>query len=275
MDDNANFTILFLGADPSDATRLRLGQELRDIQEKLNLSKYRERFSLSHCMSARSTDISQAILDYNPSIVHFSGHGLCTGELCFENHLGKIQPIEPEVLADLFEIVSDQTKCVLLNSCYSKIQAKAIVKHIPYVIGMNQGIGDKAAIAFATGFYKAIGAGKSINKAFKFGCIEIRLECISEYQTPELLTREGATMLKNDPKVHWELTLEGTFTNWTLDKKRTVREENPRTVRAGKRASSRPLPRLWLHWKPDTEKRRTSLFHLVSVARKNPEHGGT
>ena len=31
--------ILFLASDPSDATRLRLGQELRDIREKLQLSE--------------------------------------------------------------------------------------------------------------------------------------------------------------------------------------------------------------------------------------------
>ena len=205
--------ILFLSADPSDKTRLRLGQELKNIQEKLNLSKYQEKFILSHCLSAKPTDISQAILNSNPNIVHFSGHGLYTGELCFENHLGKMQPVKPEVLADLFELVSDQTNCVLLNACYSKIQAEAIVKHISYVIGMNQSIGDQAAIAFSIGFYKAIGAGYSIDKAFKFGCVEIRLEESSQYRIPELLTRKSVTPLKDVPKVKWVLKVKGTLTN--------------------------------------------------------------
>jgi hypothetical protein len=34
------------------------------------------------------------------------------------------------------------------------VQAEAIVKHIPYVIGMSKAIGDKAAIEFAVGFYR-------------------------------------------------------------------------------------------------------------------------
>jgi hypothetical protein len=38
---------------------------------------------------------------------------------------------------------------VVLNGCYFEAQAKAIGQHIPYVIGMNQAIGDRAAIAFA------------------------------------------------------------------------------------------------------------------------------
>ncbi|NJL43674.1 MAG: hypothetical protein HC935_11200 [Pseudanabaena sp. SU_2_4] len=36
--------ILFLAADPSDADRLRLGQELREIRERLQLSKQRDTF---------------------------------------------------------------------------------------------------------------------------------------------------------------------------------------------------------------------------------------
>jgi hypothetical protein len=38
--------ILFLAAEPSNEARLRLGQELRDIRERLQLSKERDRFIL-------------------------------------------------------------------------------------------------------------------------------------------------------------------------------------------------------------------------------------
>lgn len=63
--------ILFLAADPSDATRLRLGQELRDIREKLQLSKQRDSFALDSRESVRPGDITQAIHDVAPQIVHF------------------------------------------------------------------------------------------------------------------------------------------------------------------------------------------------------------
>jgi len=105
----------------------------------------------------RVTDITQALYDVDPQIVHFSGHGTSTGTLCFENELGQTQPVEPSALAATFELFADQVNCVLLNACYSEPQAKAIVEHIPFVIGMNQSIGDQAAIAFAVGFYKALG----------------------------------------------------------------------------------------------------------------------
>lgn len=190
MNSDNLIKILFLASDPSDASRLRLGQELRDIQGRLQLAKQRDRFFLEQRMSVRPGDLSQAILDIDPQIVHFSGHGTSTGNLCFEDELGKIHPVQPSALAALFAVVDEQVNCVVLNACYSETQAEAIAKHIPFVIGMNQAIGDKAAIAFAVGFYKALGANCSIEKAYKLGCVEIQLHNIAEHLTPVLYEKK-------------------------------------------------------------------------------------
>ena len=192
MSSNGQIKILFLAADPSDAARLRLGQELRDIRQRLQLAKERDRFILESRESVRPEDISQAIFDVEPQIVHFSGHGTSTGELCFEDLLGKYQPIQPDALAALFELVADQINCVVLNACYSEAQAKAIAEHISFVIGMNKAIGDQAAIAFAVGFYKALAARRTIDQAYKFGCVEIRLQGIAEHLTPVLYTKQNS-----------------------------------------------------------------------------------
>ena len=176
-------SILFLAADPTDASRLRLGEEFREIQEKLKQAKLRNQFTLGPPqLSVRPSDITQALLDTQPQIVHFSGHGTPIGALCFENLVGKSHPIEPDALAALFEEFSEQVNCVVLNACYSEIQAKAIAKHIKYVIGMNQEIGDKAAIAFAIGFYQALGGGCDTEKAYRLGCAQIQLQNIPGQQ---------------------------------------------------------------------------------------------
>jgi len=179
--------ILFLSADPSDSARLRLGQESREIRENLQLSKQRD-FVLESRESVRPGDITQAIYEVEPRIVHFAGHGRNTGEICFEDALGKTQLVDPAALANLFKVikVKKQISCVVLNSCYSNTQAEAIAEHVPFVIGMNQAIGDKAAIAFATGFYRALGAGYSFKDAYELGRVEIRLLGIPEHLTPVL-----------------------------------------------------------------------------------------
>jgi hypothetical protein len=189
-------SILFLAADPTDATRLRLGEEFREIQEKLKLSKFRDRFRLQlPQLSVRPSDITQALLDTQPQIVHFSGHGTSTGELCFENLVGKSHPIEPEALAELFEQFSENINCVILNACYSETQAKAIAKHIKYVIGMSQEIGDEAAIAFTIGFYQALGGGCSTKEAYRLGCVQIRLQNIPGHLKPVLINKDSSTII--------------------------------------------------------------------------------
>lgn len=181
--------ILFLSSNPSETAHLHLGQELRDINERLQLSKHRDSFTLESCQAIRPEDITQAILDFNPKVVQFSGHGGMKG-LCIEDVNGNPKSINLDALAALFKLVADRVTCVILNACYSEKQAEAIAQHIPYVIGMSQEIGDKAAIIFSVGFYKALGAGRTIEQAYQFGCIEIQLQGISEHLTPVLLHNE-------------------------------------------------------------------------------------
>lgn len=183
-------TILFLAADPVDATRLRLGEEFRKIHEELRSSRLRERYRLElPYLSARASDISKALLDIQPQIVHFSGHGTSKGGLCFENQTGETQLIQPEALAELFKQFANRVKCVVLNACYSVVQAKAIAQHIDYVIGMDRAVGDEAAIAFSVGFYQALGAGRTVEEAFELGRVQIMLHDIPEHLTPVLIRK--------------------------------------------------------------------------------------
>ncbi|MGB5714760.1 MAG: hypothetical protein WBM44_28065, partial [Waterburya sp.] len=58
------------------------------------------------------------------------------------------------------------------------------------VIGMNQAIRDDAAIAFSIGFYRALGYGKSVEDAFKFGKNAIQLAIGDDPKTREAIAEE-------------------------------------------------------------------------------------
>jgi len=111
------------------------------------------------------------------------------GGLVFENDSGQVQVISKNALARLFELCADHVKCVVLNACYSEVQAEAIAQHIDNVVGMTEAIGDEAAIKFAVAFYGALGAGRNFEDAYKFGCNAIDLKGIPEYLTPVFLKR--------------------------------------------------------------------------------------
>jgi hypothetical protein len=94
--------------------------------------------------------------------------------------------VKTEALANLFKLFSNQIECVILNACYSEVQAEEISQHIKYVIGMKQAVGDQAAIKLATGFYDAIGAGRTIEDAFEFGKSAIETYGISGALIPSI-----------------------------------------------------------------------------------------
>ncbi|GBO51562.1 hypothetical protein APA_526 [Pseudanabaena sp. lw0831] len=181
-------TILMLAANPKNSVSLRLQEEERDIKERLRLAGYGTE-PIKTAVAVRPRDIQQAMLDFKPQIIHFSGHGADEDGLVFEDINGQSKLIGGEDLADLFDLFSDRIECVVLNACYSETQAEAIRQNIKYVIGMNQTIDDLAAIEFAVGFYAAIGAGETYEFAFKLGCSAIRLAGIKEYTTPQLLKK--------------------------------------------------------------------------------------
>jgi hypothetical protein len=152
--------ILILAANPLETVHLRLDQEMREIEEGLRRSKLGlgVHFELVKKTAVRTQDIHRALLDEQPQIVHFSGHGAKEDGLVLENWEGKAQLVGTHALANLFELFSDRVECILLNACYSQVQATAIAQHIDFTIGMNKAIGDTAAITFAVGFYDALGA---------------------------------------------------------------------------------------------------------------------
>lgn len=206
--------ILVLSANPKGTKPLRLGEEIREIKDGLRRGRERERFIIESAEAVRYRDIRRAILDYEPHIVHFSGHGLEEG-LVFEDDTGREKLVDPQALAGLFELFGDQVECVLLNACYSEHQAKAIAQHINYVIGMSQAIGDKAAIEFAVGFYDALLAGRTVEIAYKFGCNAIQMASIPEHLTPQLLRK--SKLGEENSNTTSESLLPGNFSSQNVD----------------------------------------------------------
>ena len=184
-------TILILAAIPH---RLRLDKEIRSIEEAIRRALKRDLFKITLRTAVRPQDIRRAIAEEQPQIVHFCGHGLEDGSLVLEDDAGENKPVPAEGLALLFQLHADYVECVLLNACHSAKPAIAISEYINYAIGMNQPIGDLAAIAFAIGFYDGLSYTTPNNqdvfqRAFEEGKVAIQLEHLSEGQIPVIKTK--------------------------------------------------------------------------------------
>lgn len=178
--------ILILAANPIDTTRLRLDKEVREISDGLRQSNKRDKLILEHQWAIRPKDLRRAILNSEPEIVHFCGHGDGEQGIALEDDQGNKFLVSTNSLAEFASLFVDHIECIILNACYSKIQAEALAQYIPYVIGMNDAISDNAAIEFSVAFYDSLGAGKSYPLAFKIACNAIQMMGIGEHRTPVL-----------------------------------------------------------------------------------------
>jgi CHAT domain len=184
--------ILFLGANPSDMTKLALGAEVREIEQRLLASELRDAFTFEQEWAVRDADLQQCLLRRpRPTIVHFSGHGNAAGQLLLEDAAHHAKPVDTAALARLFQILRGSIRCVVLNACFSEAQARAIAESIDCVVGMTTAVEDAAAINFAGAFYQALGFGESVQTAFDLGSLQIDLTGLAQGDVPRLVCRAG------------------------------------------------------------------------------------
>jgi hypothetical protein len=183
--------ILFLSANPKRTSRLGLDKEVSAIEKKIEYGEYRESFHLEQAWAVAVNDIQRFLLKHKPHIVHFSGHGSPEGEIILEDGSARGAPVTARALGALFTILKDNIRCVVLNACFSRIQAETIIQSIDCVVGMGSTIEDDAAISFTASFYQALAFNRSVFEAFQLGCAQIELDNLGGEEAPQLLVKPG------------------------------------------------------------------------------------
>jgi hypothetical protein len=108
--------ILILSANPKNTDRVRLDEEVREIQAALDQSKNRDQFEIITRWAVRVDDLQPILLDHTPDIVHFAGHGGGSQGLALENELGEMQLVSSTALAGLFRLFRAEVECVFLRA---------------------------------------------------------------------------------------------------------------------------------------------------------------
>jgi len=163
--------VLLVFANPKGTTKLRLDEEERAIREAIRLSKARDLITLKALPASTVDDLRRELLDEEPDIIHFSGHG-GPGAIVLETAVGSKQGTTIIALADLLRRYP-RVKCALLNSCYSMSEITPVA---PFTVGMETSVTDQAAIEFARGFYDAVGAGRGFSDAVEEGKSNVMLK---------------------------------------------------------------------------------------------------
>lgn len=183
--------ILFLSANPLPTSRILVDLEAKEIREKLEEGPYRNKFELQKYEATEPIDIQKLLLKHRPHIVHFCGHGHKTQKIILGGAPGRAKTVDNQGLAQIFALYNHHLRLVVLNACFTDALARSIAETVDYAVGTSKGIGDKAAIAFAGAFYRALGFGKSVRHAFKSANAELALTKIPRSRGIELFVKNG------------------------------------------------------------------------------------
>lgn len=196
--------ILYLSADPNRTNVSLIDEEARAIRRQLRSGSNQLHFGFESREAVRLDDILESISEVRPTVVHFSGHGAAPtqrqrfdrapsteGIQIIEDPDGK-RFLNCEDLRSIFENFASNVKLVILNVCYSEMQAKAISTIIDFTIGIRREIDSKSAIIFSSQLYSSLSHGRSLNAAFQQTIARMKMERALNNGEPRLITNNNA-----------------------------------------------------------------------------------
>jgi CHAT domain len=193
--------ILVLSSNPWSTGRILVAEEAREISDRIQEGPYRDKFELHDRGAVSQIDLQKLLLQYEPHIVHFSGHGSKSQRILLNGPRGRAQALDQQGLTDVFALYNSHVRLVLLNACFTRTQARLISDVVDYSIGAARPIGDKVSVAFAGAFYRALGFGKSIRDAFKYAKAELALTKMPRSRGFELFVRDGTNEKDRFPQI--------------------------------------------------------------------------
>jgi len=182
--------VLLMAADSQEgAAGLRLDREIRGAVEAVRTGAAGGRVEIHSRLAVQRDDWRRALLEHDPQVVQFSGHGSGNGLfLDTDDHDDVLSAAE---LAALF-VPHRHVRVVVLNACRTYEVARALNDVVDYTVAMELAIDDAAAVVFSGAFYEALAAGRTVPTAFDTARAALKGRYGEKHALPRLLMREGA-----------------------------------------------------------------------------------
>lgn len=164
--------IQFVGGDRSGGTQsvLQLPKEHKAIVSGLKQSNFPRQFTLIESVYAATIEELGDLYVNQPRLIHFAGHG-DERSLSFvkdQELLASSVPVTAEKLGRILSHYPQPIAAIVFNTCNSAGIARALVENgvVEIAIGWEGKVGDSAAITFSELFYKHLGNGLAVGRAF-------------------------------------------------------------------------------------------------------------
>ena len=184
--------ILLATANPPGANgpNLDIESELKGILTILDQEIGQGRCEYRILHAVQIDNLMDTVREFQPHILHFSGHSDAGGSY-LRSEDGKEEFIRMHDLQQILASTATELRLLVLCSCRSADQARALTAVAPFTVGTTAPVLDYAAIAFSRQFYAALTHGNSVKTAFAQG--KSRADVTSSGNTCEfqLCQRDG------------------------------------------------------------------------------------
>jgi CHAT domain-containing protein/NACHT domain-containing protein len=198
--------ILFLAANPKNTSRLDLEGECAAIEHELRLARHGNDFEFRSKWVVTVDEMARHLIDLNPTIIHFSGHGRRSTSgaeptasrdvappgdsgIYLHDERHGVQLVTGRALALMVKASAPSTRLVVLNACYSDGHAEELSQVVDCVVGMTRAIHDHAAHSFAVAFYRALGHRFSVGNAVAHAVATLAAKQLPDESIPRCRTQ--------------------------------------------------------------------------------------
>ncbi|WFL76827.1 CHAT domain-containing protein [Altererythrobacter arenosus] len=190
--------IAYLVTNPDPSAALNTLQEAKQVTKAIREVALSHKIDLRPFLAPSFDDLIDALNEFRPHVVHFSGHG---GDetLLFDNErIGDVggTALDFDTIVELLDAVEFKPDGLILMACDTVEGAKKFLDHTSFVVAMADSIGDDAASDFSVRFYRSLGSGVALENAVKQGKVSIKGKGYPDAELPTLLTRNEAKAKK-------------------------------------------------------------------------------
>jgi CHAT domain len=182
--------IAFLSANPETDQPLRTDIEARNLARALKSTTNRERIIVRFIPAAQWIDFLDAINEFKPQIIHFSGHG-GGGTILLDNddvYDDGGNSIDYHLLNKFIGSTAFKPEVLVLNACETVDGADIFLENIKAVVAMESSIDDAAAAYFTTFFYKALAEGQPLSKAVEQAKLALSALNLPDSELPTIIS---------------------------------------------------------------------------------------
>jgi hypothetical protein len=184
----APIRILGIVSSPRGLPGLDVEKEQEQLTHALARLRAQGLIEIRWANEATWSALQDLLLSGQWHVVHFIGHGNFDrrrneGILALTGEDGRADLVEADRLVDLLHEARPMPRLVVLNSCsgattgandlFASTAAALVRGGVSAVAAMQYSISDRAAVAFARGFYTAIAHGRRVDEATSSGRVAI------------------------------------------------------------------------------------------------------